>query len=242
MTAKDFVRKVGEWDKKTLLRFNGIGGKLFTYFLKFVSFFGRETLWFFLIAVFLFLWYDPVVFVYIGSTFMSGLILVLPIKELVKRERPYESLKDSTELKLLEREQTSRSFPSWHAYNVASQSLMFGFLLNSVLVMVLALLFAALVAFSRIQLGVHYPTDVMAGYILGACGFLLTIFVFGPLFLSITMYFESIATHTIYYYEINRSLFTEPWYIALCVGVFGGIIFSSMLKIIKGRFNKHKTS
>jgi undecaprenyl-diphosphatase len=229
MKTKAFFEKVEQWDKKIILKYNRIRGKPFKYLLKFISFFGRETIWLLLLYLFLFIWYDNSLFVYLGTSFLFGLIIVVPIKKKVSRKRPFEVMED---VKLLEREQISKSFPSWHMYNVVAQGLTIGFLLNSPLIAILMLLFAVLVGFSRIQLGVHYPSDVIIGYILGFVGFLLTIFLVGPLFLWIALYFEQISIHPIYHQQINLMLFTNIWYLILCIAFLILVIYSSLHKIV----------
>jgi len=227
-----FINNINNWDQKVLLKYNGVGGKYFTYIMKFFSFFGRETIWFFIIAFFIFIWYDPVPLVYIGAAFMNGLILIVPIKEYIDRERPFDKLENK--IKILERKPTSKSFPSWHAYNVSSQALVFGLLFKSTTILFIGLTFAVIVSFSRIQLGVHYPSDVIFGFALGIIGFLLAFFFFAPLFLWIIFYSEQYAVYEIYYQEINGMLYSniQIWYITLCVAIFGGIILSSIYKML----------
>jgi undecaprenyl-diphosphatase len=68
--------------------------------------------------------------------------------------------------------ETSFGFPSGHS--IASMSLGVGVVLLAWPtrwrwpVLILAGLFAALIAFSRLYLGVHYPSDVLAGWSVGA--------------------------------------------------------------------------
>ena len=231
----NIVNKIDQWDKRIIVKYNGIGGKSFTFFLRRVSFFGRETLWIFLIAFYLFLWYNPLSLSYIGATFLCGVIVILSIKNAVKRERPFETL---TKIKVLENYPTSRSFPSWHAYNIASQGIVIGVLFNSYIFTIITLIFAALLAFSRIQLGVHYPSDVITGYILGILGGGLTLLIIGPFVYSIITYLEQFATHQIEYNRLN-SMLGEAWYFIICLIVFVLIFLSAEYKALKKKFKKY---
>ena len=118
MESRELLEKLEKWDKRIILKYNGIGGRYFTYFLRFISFFGRETIWLFLIEYFLFIWYDPLLLSYITSVFVLGLILIVSLKKIFERSRPFETIK---EIQILERKPTSGSFPSWHVYNVTSK-------------------------------------------------------------------------------------------------------------------------
>ena len=69
--------------------------------------------------------------------------------------------------------ETSLSFPSGHASNAAAVFLAIGWVLvrdgaRPGLVWPLVILFVAMVGLSRIVLGVHWPTDVIAGWCVGA--------------------------------------------------------------------------
>jgi len=149
---------------------------------------------------YLFIFYDPLLFSYIVSVFLLGVVIIAPLKKYINRERPFESLEV---IKVFERKPTSRSFPSWHAYNVVSQGLLLAYLLNSLLIMFMVLIFAAIVSFSRIQLGVHYPTDVIFGYFIGFVGFILAIAIVAPFLMKVTIFFELLIGSQIYYQIIN---------------------------------------
>jgi undecaprenyl-diphosphatase len=84
------------------------------------------------------------------------------IKPLVGRERPCFVLEH---VRLLIPQPHSRSFPSSHAANMAAMAALFA--IRYPKYSFLFILAAVLIGFSRIFVGVHYPSDVAAGALLG---------------------------------------------------------------------------
>lgn len=238
MMFKEFLKIIDEWDQKIILKYNGIGGKPFTYILKTLSFLGRETLWIFLIAFYLFIWYDPYLLSNLGSVFLVGLIIIVIIKKIVDRSRPFDTLEKS-ELKVLEKKPSSKSFPSWHSYNITAYGLLFGFFfLKSPVITIIMQILALIVSFSRIQLGVHYPSDVIIGYVIGILGCIISVFLIAPIFYMIIEYFEQFALYSIEYKQINSWLFKSIWYIALWVIICIAILLSATFKHIQDKFSR----
>ena len=87
----------------------------------------------------------------------------LIIKKLVARERPFNQF---SELIPLIKKPTDFSFPSGHtASSFASAGILFRYLDKKY--GILAIVFAGIIAFSRLYVGVHFPSDVIVGIIMG---------------------------------------------------------------------------
>lgn len=103
-----------------------------------------------------------------GVVLMAALLVDLVVcnvilKPLVHRIRPFDV---KTGIELLVKRPTDYSFPSGHtAASVAS--VMALYLAGEKKIWVPALILAVLIAFSRLYLYVHYPTDVLGGMIIG---------------------------------------------------------------------------
>ncbi|MEJ5287264.1 MAG: phosphatase PAP2 family protein [Bacteroidota bacterium] len=90
------------------------------------------------------------------------------IKELVGRIRPCHTLQD---IRLLVPCGGGKSFPSSHAVNNFAFAILLGSFFRNYRVHFIVI--ATLIAISRIYVGVHYPSDVVGGAILGTLvGFL----------------------------------------------------------------------
>lgn len=236
MKKSDILEKIDLWDKKIILKWNGYDGKLLAFFLRIISFLGRETIWLILIVFYLFIWYDPILFSHIGSTFLAGLILIVPSKRYIDRTRPFESL---DKIRVLERKPSSESFPSWHVYNVVSQGLMFIYLFNNFVIISAAIGCSIIVAISRIQLGVHYPSDVIAGGLFGIVGFFLALWLIAPISYTILIFFESLIPIPPQYHQLNSLLFQNVWYSALCSGLIITIFTIANYKWLRDYFKKN---
>ena len=95
-----------------------------------------------------------------GFFVADGIVDIL--KHLIERPRPCQV---SHEVRLLVGCLTSYSFPSAHATTSFAVASIIGHYIRRAAVP--AFIIAALVAFSRIYVGVHYPFDVIIGAILG---------------------------------------------------------------------------
>lgn len=111
------------------------------------------------------------------ATFLVGEVF---LKNVVDRPRPFQTYPGAVQL--LIQEPSSWSFPSGHSSSsFAAATVVFAY---SRRWGTAALGLAALIAFSRMFLFVHYPTDVLAGAVLGALCALGVLAVFRKLTLS----------------------------------------------------------
>ena len=98
---------------------------------------------------------------------VGGWVLNALLKEFFRRPRPYAVPHLSQVMSL--------SFPSGHAMTSAAVYLTLGALLmrvadrraTKIYCMTCAMVMAALIGITRVYLGVHYPTDVLAGWLVG---------------------------------------------------------------------------
>lgn len=100
----------------------------------------------------------------VGISLLSNLLVMnLILKNLVARVRPYEAIEGLTRLVPAER---SFSFPSGHAGHAFAAAVVLYCMLPKKYG-IPALVLAGLISISRMYVGVHYPTDVLAGAVIG---------------------------------------------------------------------------
>lgn len=101
------------------------------------------------------------------ALFLSLLVTNIALKNIIHRIRPYDFIGS---LNILVNPEHDFSFPSGHASSsfAAAWAIWRG---GSKRFGALALILATLIALSRLYVGVHYPTDVLAGAMVGIlCG------------------------------------------------------------------------
>ena len=143
------------------------------------SMFGEELL-LILILGFVYWSYDKKLGKTMGLSAIMGMVWNTMVKNIVLRRRPYFDHEAIKILRVVDPEADiydvaaqGYSFPSAHSTNAAT---MFGSLavnLHRRWVTVIAIIIAVLTGLSRIVVGAHYPTDVLAGWLLGAISVLI---------------------------------------------------------------------
>ena len=171
-----FLQSVQNLDGEILLQIQQhLRTDMLTPLMKFVTFLGNGG-WFWILCA--------VVLLAIPKTRKTGYAAVLSLifgvivtnlllKNIVARPRPFAEIEA---LIPLIAKPTDFSFPSGHTTaSFAVALVMFRMLPKKIGIP--AVVLAALVAFSRLYLGVHYPTDVLVGFVVALVGSLLAVWI-----------------------------------------------------------------
>ncbi|MDE3057485.1 MAG: phosphatase PAP2 family protein [Bacteroidota bacterium] len=109
--------------------------------------------------------------VLLGSSEVLSYAVHYVLKVTVKRERPYQALSDVYIHHLDSAD--PYSFPSGHSTGAFAIATMLALRYPKPAVYIPAFAWAAIVGYGRIYFGLHYPSDVLAGALIGAGGSLL---------------------------------------------------------------------
>jgi undecaprenyl-diphosphatase len=170
--------KILALDKELLIFLNGLGSSTYDPFWMFIT---KQSNWtpFFLVLLYfiyrkigvkqtLYLLLFAIVLITISDQFTNF------VKERFERLRPCSDPNTFTLIRVVKSSETY-SFFSGHASNsMAVATFLYFVLKDKFKYFVLLFLWPLIFAFSRIYLGLHYPTDIICGYINGfILGFLL---------------------------------------------------------------------
>ncbi len=101
---------------------------------------------------------------FIGEAFLASSIVTTAIKIGVKRERPFKTYPEIDD----NATGGGYSFPSGHTSSVFSTATSLSIAFPKWYVIAPSFAWASAVAYSRMDLGVHYPSDVLGGIIVGS--------------------------------------------------------------------------
>ncbi len=103
--------------------------------------------------------------VYIGSSVVEAFVMVYGVKHIVDRQRPYDKYPDDIYIR---KKEGSPSFPSTHTATAFALATSLSIKYPKWYVIAPSALWATSVAFARMNEGVHYPSDVFAGTLIGS--------------------------------------------------------------------------
>lgn len=107
---------------------------------------------------------------------INALLVNVCIKNVVARVRPYDQFSDLTRLIVAQKDY---SFPSGHtsASFACAIGMLIGLDKGNKKYAIAAIVLACMVGFSRLYIGVHFPSDVLGGAIIGTLSAFLAIYV-----------------------------------------------------------------
>ena len=212
--------------------------------------------------------YDKKIGFHIALNLICAQIINSMIKNIFLRIRPYGANESIDCLKAAESDydiydmdKQGYSFPSGHSANISSLVSTIYLQIKNKKFLIVGLFLVVLVCISRIALGVHYPTDVLAGALVGLLSTLLlnmlkdrlskkTLYILLCLFSSIGIIFCSsndyYSTLGLLYGFVLANLYEEKYvkfkmtrniFKAILRGLFGGIIFLIIIEGLKLPFN-----
>ncbi len=101
---------------------------------------------------------------YIGSTLLSSAVITTTLKFTIDRERPFVTYPEIQKLTGA----GSASFPSGHTSEAFATATSLSLAFPKWYVIAPAYVWAGAAGYSRMHLGVHYPSDVLVGALVGA--------------------------------------------------------------------------
>jgi len=172
------IEEILKLDSQLFLFLNNLGSSTFDAFWIFLSY--KESNIFFYLSLLIFYFYKESKTIKLSEVFHSLLFIAIMIiiadqtanlfKDSFQRLRPCynESLIDSIRL-VKDSCGGKYGFFSAHASNSFSLAVFFGLLYKkkSRYIIYISLLYASLISYSRIYLGVHFPLDILFGGIYG---------------------------------------------------------------------------
>ena len=101
---------------------------------------------------------------FIGETFLDSAFITIASKSIIKRDRPYVTHPSIQPLSV----EGSYSLPSAHTSSAFATATSLSMAYPKWYVVVPSFVWASSVGYSRMHLGVHYPSDVLVGALVGS--------------------------------------------------------------------------
>jgi len=163
------MESILQWGLDFIRLVQSIANPSLTFFMKTITIMGREPVY---LAFTFFYWcINEKKGLYLGLAVFISMWVNLSLKYLLNQPRPFFEGYDPSLAMISEK---MSGLPSGHAQNSLVLLLIIASWLKNKLSYVCAAVLCLLIGFSRIYLGVHFPTDVFAGWFIGGvifCGY-----------------------------------------------------------------------
>lgn len=172
--AKGFIDKIEQWDFKLLLKlYQSDFSRRTKTFAKAFSFLGNGIFWMIIwlgMAGYAYLFTKDyfLVFLFAGGFDQSFILYAIIRHIVVARNRPFITLQDHGIIKHDTLIAENKSFPSGHVTFFLFFGTIFAFYFQSWIILFVFFGLDIIMAVTRLVLGVHFPSDVIAGFAFGA--------------------------------------------------------------------------
>jgi membrane-associated phospholipid phosphatase len=157
------VQEILNWGIDVIALLQHFKAEFFVLFMKGITLLGNETAYLIMMPVVLWC-VDFRTGARTGAVFLSSAYLNFIFKDILAQPRPF-ILEPSAKLI----EASGYGIPSGHAQGSLVFFGMLALLIRKRWFTVISVILILLIAFSRIYLGVHFPTDILGGWFLGGC-------------------------------------------------------------------------
>lgn len=162
-----------EWEVRLMEYVQSVMDPVLAKIMEIITFFGAD-LCIVLFLGFVYWVYDKKQGLRFGVTLMLTDLIFPVVKNIALRRRPYMDHESIKRFVLVDKSADPMdiaaqgySFPSGHSANSAGMTTTLAIIFKKTWLTVIAVILPLLVGISRFALGVHYPTDVLAGWVLG---------------------------------------------------------------------------
>jgi membrane-associated phospholipid phosphatase len=156
---------MSDWEIKIIQNIRDGASAFFDRMFEMFTFLGEKEVLIVLLILVYFA-YSKKVGQRLAHAILNSLLINNAVKGLVKRARPWTH-PDATYLPVRPETATGYSFPSGHTQTAAVTYTSFALLFKRRAITIVAVAMIVIIGFSRVYLGVHYPTDVLAAIALG---------------------------------------------------------------------------
>ena len=189
-SLSEYLEKIEEWDHRAFLNiYKSDFSKRTKKFAIVFSFLGTLYFWGLIWLIWFIYGYitkDYYLLVLFTSGFEQSILIHSIVKyKIIKRNRPYIKLKkegvkkhdDFIRIPYLMSESDKKSFPSGHVAFFLFFGSIFAYYFQSWIILIIFVTLDIVIALSRLVLGVHFPIDVIFGFIFGILYALLYLWV-----------------------------------------------------------------